>query len=270
MGTGFSLLYRRQGIYRFRRVVPKELRDIIGVREIKVSLRTTDPDEAKRRAAREAIKADQRIAEARRILANPAARSQRIVQEHEDAHRRRPRTDEEREAEAIAIEDALERESNPIRIRAFRSILKKLNAPDDDSSMGENPMLSIVFDRWRAERQPPARTWMEWTKARERFEQVAGGDLPVRDITKAHVRAFKASLMETTARNGDTKLAPTSIQKNLTALRSVLSWAVGQGYLENNPATGITHAGAKRAQWETRRLPYDVDDLTKLFSRDAV
>ena len=97
MGTGFSLLYRRQGIYRFRRVVPKELRDSIGHREIKVSLRTTDPDEAKRRAAREAIKADQRIAEARRILANPAARSQRIVQEHDDAHRQRPRTDAELE-----------------------------------------------------------------------------------------------------------------------------------------------------------------------------
>src|SRR5438552_6533238 len=140
MGTGFSLLYRRPGIYRFRRVVPKELRDIIGHREIKVSLRTTDPDEAKRRAAREAIKADQRIAEARRILANPAARSQRIVQEHEDAHRRRPRTAAELEDESTVIADALERETDPIRVRALRSILKKLNAPDDDSSMGENPM----------------------------------------------------------------------------------------------------------------------------------
>jgi site-specific recombinase XerC len=70
------------------------------------------------------------------------------------------------------------------------------------------------------------------------------------------VRAFKASLMETTARNGDRTLSPTSIPKNLTALRSVLAWAVGQGYVENNPATGITHAGAKRAQWESGRLPY--------------
>ena len=51
--TGYSLLYRRQGIYRFRRIVPRELREIIGRREIKVSLRTTDPDTAKRRAAQE-------------------------------------------------------------------------------------------------------------------------------------------------------------------------------------------------------------------------
>jgi len=33
---------------------------------------------------------------------------------------------------------------------------------------------------------------------------------------------------------------------------------------------GVTHAGAKRAQWESGRLPYDADDLAKLFSRDAV
>jgi len=76
--------------------------------------------------------------------------------------------------------------------------------------------------------------------------------------------------METTARNGDKTLSPASIPKNLTALRSMLAWAVGQGYMENNPATGITHAGAKRAQWESERLPYDADDLAKLFSRDAV
>src|SRR5438093_3740835 len=153
-----------------------------------------------------------------RIVANPAARAQRIVQQHEDAHQRRQRTDEALEDEAVVVADALERETDPVRVPALRSILKKLNAPDDPS-MGENPMLSIVFGRWRAERQPPARTWMEWTKARERSEQVAGGDLPVREVTKGHVRAFKAALMETTARNGDTKLAPTSIQKNLTALR---------------------------------------------------
>jgi integrase len=270
MRTGYSLLYRRQGIYRFRRVVPKELREIIGQREIKVSLRTADLVEAKRRAARETIKADQRIAEARRILSNPAARTQRIVQEHFEDHRRRPRTDDEVDAESMALTDALEREDDPVRIRAFRTILKKIREDDDGTASGENPLLSTVFDRWQAERQPPARTWMEWTKARERFERVTGGDLPVREITKGHVRAFKAALMETTARNGDTKLSPASITKNLTALRSVLSWAVGQGYLEDNPATGITHAGAKRAQWETRRLPYDSEDLKKLFSQEAV
>jgi hypothetical protein len=64
MGTGYSLLYRRQGIYRFRRIVPKDVREIMGRREIKISLLPLTPTQAKRRAAREAIKADQTIAEA--------------------------------------------------------------------------------------------------------------------------------------------------------------------------------------------------------------
>ena len=53
------------GVYRFRRAVPDELRDLIGQREFKVSLRTTDIAVAKRRAAYESIKADRIIEEAR-------------------------------------------------------------------------------------------------------------------------------------------------------------------------------------------------------------
>ncbi len=46
---GYSLLYRRQGIYRFRKFAPKDLREIFGKREIKVSLHTNDLDTAKMR-----------------------------------------------------------------------------------------------------------------------------------------------------------------------------------------------------------------------------
>jgi integrase len=271
MRTGYSLLYRRQGIYRVRRIVPKEVREILGLREIKVSLRTTDSDEAKRRAAREAIKADHRIEEARRLLNNPVARAQRMVQDHVEDHRRRPRTDEELEAESMAVSDLLERETgaiapDPARIRAFRAVLQKLDNPTEDDGQ-DNPLLSEVFERWRQERQPPAHTWLEWTKARQRFEVVAG-DLPVREITKRHVRSFKDALMRTLTRHGveGRTLSPASITKNLSALRSVLSWAVGQGFIENNPATGISHAGVKSSQMEAKRLPYDAEDLKRIFA----
>lgn len=70
-------------------------------------------------------------------------------------------------------------------------MLKRLNGEPDDTAAEDNPPLSIVFDRWREERQPPAQTWEEWNTARRRFETVVGGDLPVKSITKAHVRAFK-------------------------------------------------------------------------------
>ena len=73
--------------YRFRRIVPLELRDIIGQREIKVSLRATDPDTAKRRLAEEMIKADRLFEEARRSPATflkrrQTAEARKIVQEN--------------------------------------------------------------------------------------------------------------------------------------------------------------------------------------------
>jgi site-specific recombinase XerC len=87
---------------------------------------------------------------------------------------------------------------------------------------------------------------------------VIGGDFPVRSITKAHVRAFKESLLRTPKRHGrEETLSPASVTKGLGAIRSVLAWAVGQGYLDVNPADGIRHAGARSAEQRSRRLPYD-------------
>ena len=61
-------LHRRQGIYYLRLRVPDELRPIIGKREIKRSLKTADPSEAKRRIALERFKAHAELDEARRKL----------------------------------------------------------------------------------------------------------------------------------------------------------------------------------------------------------
>src|SRR5688572_12573985 len=100
---GYSyLLHRhpRSGVYRFRRAVPDELRDIIGKREIKISLRTTDFAVAKRRAAAESIKADRLIEEARKrpaeLLSQQQARDANALVQDELANLlQRPRDDEE-------------------------------------------------------------------------------------------------------------------------------------------------------------------------------
>lgn len=73
------MLYRRQGIDRYLRQVPKALREVIGRCEIKVNLGTTDLETAKRKLAIEALKADRLFAEARRILSTlTLARSMRL------------------------------------------------------------------------------------------------------------------------------------------------------------------------------------------------
>jgi|RhiMethySRZTD1v2_1073278.scaffolds.fasta_scaffold48558_2 uncharacterized protein DUF6538 len=101
--TGYSLLYRRQGIYRYRRQVPKKFREIIGRREIKISLRTTDLEIAKRRLTVEALKTDRLFNEARRTLANPAALGFKAAQDDAADRRKRPRTEDELEAEDIGL-----------------------------------------------------------------------------------------------------------------------------------------------------------------------
>jgi integrase len=275
--TGYSLLYRRKGIYRFRRFVPKDLRDIIGHREIKVSLRTTDLNTAKRRLAEEALKADRLFEDARRILANPDAVAFVIAQRDAEDRRKRPRTDDELDAESLALTDALEtategtrtRRPDPVQAKILRAVLDaRQSDPDGLKATEDNPPLSVLFNRWRAERQPPAKTWHDWTVARKRLEQVLGGDFPVRSITKAHVRAYKESLLRTPKRHGSgVMLSPASVQKGLAAVRAVLAWAVGQGYLDVNPADGIKHAGARSAEQRSRRLPYDADDLRKIFGQ---
>jgi integrase len=95
-----------------------------------------------------------------------------------------------------------------------------------------------------------------------------GGDLPVRAITQSHVRSFKAALLATKGRTGTT-LSSATVKTTLGALASVLSWAKREGYVTTNPAEGITTAIPK-GDPEDRRLPYNADDLKKLFSAEAV
>ena len=264
------LIHQRGSKYVVRRGVPERLRPIIGKREIVSSLDERDPAEAKRRGFAVMAEIQRLFAEAEAELKNPSVRVYKTL--HEDAEHRqwRPRGPKEVQAERDAIMEALAKLQHAPGPEAatqraiFEGLLKQRNSADADE--GDNPPLSLVFDRWRAERQPPAQTWEQWNTARRRFESAVGGvDLPVKSITKAHVRAFKEALLKTPARRRGLDrdgrpvlLSPASVQKQLNAVRGVLSWAVRQGYLETNPATGISHARATGRQDDTRRLPYRV------------
>ena len=87
----FSTLLRRDGVYYLRRVVPKSLRETLGQREVKISLKTRNVEEAKRRLKVESLRVDRLFEEARRSLVSPDARVYRLVQETLEDHRRRPR-----------------------------------------------------------------------------------------------------------------------------------------------------------------------------------
>jgi integrase len=129
--------------------------------------------------------------------------------------------------------------------------------------------LSVIWERWRQERQPSSKLWAEWSTVLRRFTSTAldGVDMPVRDITKAHVRLFKARLLVTPARRKKgSALSAASVAKNLGGLRSVLAWAMAQGYLDSNPADGLTAIVGPKNGGEKTRLPYSPEDLKRIFA----
>ena len=116
--------------------------------------------------------------------------------------------------------------------------------------------LSEVYGRWKLERKPPTRTLMEWNTAVERFKALHG-DKPIATITKADIVDLKDNLLQ------QGKAAATVV-KQVGALRATLQYAVDNGLLGTNPASGVKVAGGKKG--DTARLPYDANDLKAIFT----
>lgn len=125
-----------------------------------------------------------------------------------------------------------------------------------DGAGADVSRLSGAFEGWRRERMPTERVWLEWSLALRRFVEV-NGDVPVSQLNRVHIRKFKDKLLEL-------GLSTASVQKHLTAIRSVLAWAVDNGLCEHNVAAGVKIREARMQP--ARRLPYDDKDLEILFS----
>lgn len=150
--------------------------------------------------------------------------------------------------------------------------------------------LQVLFSKWLEERKPPKKTVLDFTTTVRRFAELHG-NLPVCEITKQHVRAFKSALgrlprslsremrkmtmselLERLGRSpapeGAT-LKSGSINKHISALHTVFRWIEQQGYLDDYPNWSNPAANMKMhdpAGEEENRLPYDADDLTLIFS----
>lgn len=257
-------LVKRGGVWLYRREVPRRLRSIIGSREVKRTLGTGHLNAAQRRWQTVNAEVDRLFAEAEAAVKNPSVAAYKAVEDWRQTRAASPDDDGQEDALDLHLTTLLERDGlDPTKRAAVEALLRRR---DDDGA--DNPPLSILFERYYAERKLPAKTKLEWDGVLKRFTTVMGGDLPVRAITAAHVRSFKTALFATTGRTGKT-LSTATVKKALGALGSVLSWAEREGYLAANPAEGITTAVAK-GDSEDRRLPYDADDLKTLFSREAV
>lgn len=147
----------------------------------------------------------------------------------------------------------LRQQGEPIETPEAPEIGPRRLAPGSSSNVAK---LAGAFNGWKGERKPGDKTWSEWALALRRFIET-NGDLPLAKITKAHIRGYKDALLKL-------ELRPASIKKHLSAVRTVLGWAVENGLVDDNVAAGVTVRDAKVKR--ERRLPYSDDDLKLIFS----
>lgn len=147
----------------------------------------------------------------------------------------------------------------------------------------ENPPLSVIFERWKAERKPPAKTVSDFAAYVRRFREV-NGDVPIKDVTAGHVRAFKAAMLAMPKALGKEyrdktvpqilaafkddasvpRLSPRTVKdKALGAISAILGYAKKNQYRNDNPASGFDVAGSARI--EPPRIPFSMEDLRAIF-----
>lgn len=116
--------------------------------------------------------------------------------------------------------------------------------------------LADVVDAWAKERKPQPRTVAMVEKTVNRFRQMVGR-MPVADIQRRHVIAFKNALLE----SGQTAV---NTDKQLTMLRTMMAYAMNQGWILADPSKGVRVGERRNAK--AVRLPFDLPALKRIFS----
>ena len=243
-------------VFQYRREVSPALRSLVGKRELIESLRTTEPETARARWKLAHERAERILKEAEAGRKSPEIAGYKAV----DAWRSVVTSPENEEALDYHLTSLLE-DGGSIPRETVEALLKR-----HEDGAADNPPLSIIFERYYAERKLPAKTRLEWDLCLDRMKAACGGDLPVRSLTQAHVRMLKDRLLSTPRRGGEGgTLSPATVKKNLSGLKAVLSWAQSNGYITHNPAEKMTVATAKNLD-DTGRIPYSADDLRVIFA----
>jgi len=136
---------------------------------------------------------------------------------------------------------------------------------------------------WAKAERRSTKTVHEWDTAASRFVGLHG-DLPVDQVETRHIRDFRDAMaafprhrskklrkmnvrqvLKAVGRNPAVpRLTPATVNKQMTAVKSVLSWCVDSGYLERNPCDGIRVKGATKPV--RPRIAYSFNELLALFS----
>jgi len=247
-----TLLHRRGAVYYFRQRIPLELIPCVGKKELRISLGTSNANEALKRL---------KLLSAKLVEQFDAVRAGNI--------------------------NVLQLDSpGQSHTRHYMA-----ESASSQQSTGVPPVirLSKVFDEWKqshvvADNPKPAKTYGEWMLAVRQFTEL-NGDLPISAYTKEHVKRYKnvlaqlpkhlpASIREQSfaviaemARKGELvgdRLSPSTINKRLIALSSLFKYAEENDYVERSPVKGQLLPKTSHNR-EKPRIEYTPEDLTIIF-----
>lgn len=173
------------------------------------------------------------------------------------------------------------------------------NAPRVDTDPNlipsiDNPRFSEAWKRYLEERKPSPGTLRSFEASVRRFIELVG-DLPIKAITKTHIRQYKdvlVTLPTNLPRNMDRKtfpevlkwveeqrakginfkvLAPKTINEGrLAVLSTVFTTAIRNGYIDFNPASGITVYEQKAKTRVPVKNPYSQQDIEIIFKKSSL
>jgi integrase len=160
-----------------------------------------------------------------------------------------------------------------------------VTTPEGEPEAASAPNLGEIVSRWAKETEAPPQHVEQYRYVANRFAQLHG-DLPITEITKAHIRAFKDAIgklpnstradireaklhdaIRLGAAKGLPPITPRTVTKHVTGLATLLRYAEGAGFIETNPAAGIRFPKVKgKISDRERRKPFSREELATLFA----
>ena len=201
----------KSGFYLFRKRVPEQLRESVGKREIKFSLRTRDPVVARIRNLEEMARLERAWSGADVATADRFARS--IAHLHRGTSKSTPGSTPGSTLAPVADHSEVEPAA--------------LAEPAKDPAP-----LRQIFSSYAKEAELAPSTVKRWTPVVERLILHLGHDDAAR-VTRAEIVAWKDALLE----SGMSNITVRDVY--LASIKATLQFAVDQGTLSENPAAGI-------------------------------
>jgi hypothetical protein len=185
-----GLTKRYDGLWYYRRQVPRELRAKLDLREVVISLETKDEAEARAKVAEVAKRVEQRFHDAKLALLEQKTQPPRDY------------TDVPPEQGTLSmLFDAWGDEDGAVLVERAR----------------RGGILGDIY------RKPTLEEYRETERAVARFVQVIG-DLPVGQVTPVTLRRFKRKLETTPHHSTGKPLDYRAVTATMTALRTLLRW----------------------------------------------